>query len=171
VEPHPSSSSVVIQLLLLAVFIIPAILFLLTQQNTLKMIRPENRRMAPGLVWLQLIPLLGQVWQFFVVTRTSGSIQSELESPRGDSILGVSDVFMANSSRRQPTRAIGIAYCILYWLLLLAEFANEGRPMGAPAPLLMVVGLFVWATVICWIVYWAKLAWYKRKLKVLLVLA
>ena len=123
--------------------------------------------MAPGLVWLQLIPLLGQVWQFFVVTRISGSIQSELESPRGDSILGVSDVFMANSARRQPTRAIGIAYCILYWLLLLAEFANEGRPVGAPAPLLMVVGLFAWATFICWIVYWAKLAGYKRKLRVL----
>lgn len=45
-----------IQILLLIVFIIPVIFFVLTQQRTLELIRPENRLMRPGQVWLQFIP-------------------------------------------------------------------------------------------------------------------
>ena len=160
-EPHPSSSSVVIQLILLAAFIIPAILFLLTQQNTLKLIRPENRRMSPGLVWLQLIPLLGQIWQFFVIARISASIKREMESPHGDSILGLSDVFAAGAVGGKPTLGIGITYCTLNALLVLYNFSDL-KNVPALAVLLGLAGM------ICWIVYWARLAWYRRKLRVLM---
>ena len=60
--------------------IVPFILFLLHQQNTLKNVQAHNRTMAPGQVWLQLIPLFGMVWQFIVVTRISESIKRELDS-------------------------------------------------------------------------------------------
>jgi hypothetical protein len=171
VETHPASSAGSLQLLLLLALLVPALLFLLTQQNTLKLIRPENRQMAPGLVWLQLIPVFGQVWQFFVISRLSRSIKSELESPRGDSILGVEDVLVTSVTRKQPTRDIGISYSILYWLMLLVDVIMvRGHTESSPS-FLMFVGLLGWASIICWIVYWAKLAWYKRKLKVLLVLA
>ena len=53
------------QFVLLFALLVPAILFLLTQQNTLKTVRVENRMLPSGLVWLQLIPLFGQVWQFY----------------------------------------------------------------------------------------------------------
>jgi hypothetical protein len=171
VEPNSSSGSGAIQLLLLAAFLIPAILFLLTQQNTLKMIRPDNRRMAPGLVWLQLIPLFGQVWQFFVISRISRSIKSELESPRGDSILGLEDMLVTETTRKQPTRGIGITYSTLYWLMFLVDICTIGGNRQESGTLLMIIGLFAWATIICWIIYWARLAWYKRKLKLLLVVA
>jgi hypothetical protein len=167
VEPNSASNSGAIQLLLAAAFFIPAILFLLTQQNTLKLIRPENRRIAPGLVWLQLVPLFGQVWQFFVISKISRSIRSELESPRGDSILGLEDVFVAGATRKQPTRGIGITYSALYWIMFLGYVGMAGARLGESNNRLLVIGLFGWATIICWIVYWANLAWYKRKLKVL----
>jgi hypothetical protein len=166
VEPTHTNDAA-LQLLLLAAVLIPAIFFLLTQQHTLKLIRPENRRMAPGLVWLQLIPVVGQVWQFFVVARIARSIKNELEAPRGESILGVEDVFMAGATRKQPTRGIGMSYSVLYWLMLLVDVDMVGGGRVGSSSLLMVVGLLGWATIICWIVYWAKLAWYKRKLKVL----
>lgn len=72
---HPTTDqhSLIMNLALLLAFIVPAILFVLTQYNTLKAIRPENRLLAPGLVWLEFIPFFGQVWQFTVVSRITGS--------------------------------------------------------------------------------------------------
>ena len=68
-----------LQIILLLVFIGIAVLFLLTQQNTLKAVRRENRLMQPGLVWLQLIPVVGQIWQFIVVLRIAKSIRKEIK--------------------------------------------------------------------------------------------
>ena len=45
------------------------IFFLIAQQNTLKSIKPHNRKMQPGEVWLQLIPVFNLIWQFIVVGR------------------------------------------------------------------------------------------------------
>ncbi|SRR5215203_1959020 len=73
---EPFSSE--LQFLFLGLFLIPAIFFLLTQQNTLKAIQPHNRAMSPGQVWLQLIPIFGMIWQFFVVSKISDSLRREL---------------------------------------------------------------------------------------------
>ncbi len=127
--------------------------------------------MAPGLVWLQLVPFFGQVWQFFVISRISRSIKSELESPRGDSILGVEDVLVTTGARKQPTLGIGVSYCTLYWLCLLVDVAMVAVRRDASVTVMLLIALFGWATIICWIIYWARLAWYKRKLKALRVLA
>jgi len=45
------------QIIILALFLVPGIFFLLTLQNTLKVISPENRKMQPSNVWLMFIPL------------------------------------------------------------------------------------------------------------------
>ena len=59
------------------ILLIPLIFFLVTQQNTLEAIQPENRTISPGEVWLQLIPLFNFVWCFIVVNRVSESINRE----------------------------------------------------------------------------------------------
>jgi hypothetical protein len=153
VQPGPASGY--LQLVLLAVFIIPAILFLLTQQNTLHAVKPANRSMRPGLVWLQLIPGFGQVWQFLVVTRISNSITKERMSREEDSILGFSGTLSVEESGRRPTYKIGIAYCILSTIGVFVTFMKFVPP---------VFGLFNLAGVICWIIYWVQLAKYKRRL-------
>src|ERR1700730_6662779 len=86
-EPHYG-----MQVLLFLAFLIPAIFFLLTEHVTMKRIRPENRKMSPGLVWLQLIPLLGQIWQFFVVVNIAGSIKKETISWYIEPLFGVDAV-------------------------------------------------------------------------------
>ena len=148
-------ASVFFSIGLLFVFIFLAVLFLLTQYNTLKAIKPENRLMPPGQVWIQLIPILGQIWQFFVVTRIADSIRKEITSWQEDSILGFSDAAAVEAVDQRPTFRIGITYCILFTTGILLTLA-------AIIPLIQ--GWFSLSGMICWIIYWVRLAKWKRKL-------
>ena len=134
---------------ILALALIPMIFFLLTQQNTLKSIQPANRLMEPGLVWLQLIPLFGLVWQFIVVSRISDSIRNEFNSwQTDDSILGYSDSESMRLAYRRPTYDIGLAYCILFCCSIVPMLGSLAAIAGF----------------VCWIIYWVKLAEYKKKI-------
>ncbi len=160
-ETTNANNDPALQLVLLAAFLIPAILFLFTQQKTLKLIRPENRTLAPGLVWLQLIPIAGQIWQFFVVPRIAGLIQRELAAGDDSSILGFADVAAVEATGDRPTQGVGMAYCILsVTTIVLNGFL---RLQGG---LLLMVGAFAsLGALVCWIVYWVQLAGWKRRLK------
>jgi hypothetical protein len=146
-----------LQLLLLFAFLIPAVFFLVSQQNVLRLIKRENRLMQPGLVWLQLIPFFGNLWQFFVITRIAGSIQRQQASQFADTIFGEDALIAETGGSRRPTQGIGIAYCILDTMVLLVELTS---PQTA-----VLGGAMVWAMFICWIIYWVQLGRYKNKLK------
>lgn len=138
------SGGIMIVLIFFVVFVAVAILFLLTQYNTLKAIQPQNRTMSPGEVWLQLIPLFNLVWQFIVVQRISESINRQLSS-RAFSFEENQPVPLYQQGNR-PTYQIGMAMCILNvlgWVPLLGTLAR-------------IAGL------ICWIAYWVQLSNYKN---------
>ena len=156
-QTSPPANLAIYELLFLVAVLIPGVLFLLAQQNTLKAIRPENRLMKPGLVWLQLIPFAGQVWQFFVITHIAGSIKQEMESKSEDSILGVADTMTAEELQSKPTFNMGITYCSLNVVYVLLNLVTRGRT----STLLSVMAL---AGMVCWIIYWVQLAAYKKKL-------
>jgi len=143
-----------LQILLLLLFIVPAILFIVTQQNTLKAIQPENRSMSPGEVWLQLIPLFGLVWQFFVVIRISDSLQKEINSWTNDSIFGAEGSQVINMSNPRPTYGIGLAMCIC---VCCTMFSYLG--------IALLGGLASLGGLVCWIIYWVQLAQFKNKVQ------
>jgi len=147
------------QILLLLGFIIPAIFFLITQERTLLAIQPANRLMGPGMVWLQLIPGFGLVWQFVVVRKISFSISKEMEFVKDDSILGISAQTVGKQNKR-PTLAIGIIYCSLISIGIVLNLSRRFAP-GVPMP----GPLFSLSGMICWIIYWINLFGYKSKLK------
>ena len=64
------------------------VLFLYTITETLNKVRPENRDLEPGKVWLNLIPVFNIAWMFVTVSRLASSIEKEFESrdleDRGD---------------------------------------------------------------------------------------
>ena len=151
----PTHDSGYLQIILLVVFVGIAVLFLLTQQNTLKAVKSENRRMKPGLVWLQLIPLFGQIWQFWVISRIAGSIRKEIEFQEGDSILGSSDLRVAERLSKRPTLVIGIAYSIL---CTIGAFINLFATVSPDSTLIDVTLLIFFAGIACWIIYWVRLA-------------
>lgn len=117
-----------------AVVLIPAIFYLLTLQNTLKAIRPENRTMTPGNVWLMLIPLFNLVWMFIMITRIADSIRNELNA-RG------------TVTNERPTYNIGLVWCILF---LVGRIPFIG-------------GLFSLGCLVCWIIHWVKVNEYKKQ--------
>lgn len=130
------------------IFIVPAIFFLITQQNTLKAIQVQNRTISPGQVWLQLIPLFGVVWQFIVVSRIADSIQKELAADHSFSFEQPQAAPVYDSGPK-PTYSIGLAYCILFCCSIIPL-------LGTLASL---------AGLVCWIIYWVKLSEYKSKLQ------
>jgi hypothetical protein len=162
VQTPPPNAGASFQILLLLGFVIPAILFLLTQRNTLKTIRTGNRSMNPGLVWLQLIPLFGQLWQFFVVIRIADSIKKEVGSRQDDTILGFSDASAVEQLDKRPTLAMGIAYCILTTLTIIINLTS----IAAHPWLYIVSALCSLSGVTCWIIYWVQLAGYKKELRI-----
>lgn len=129
----------------LLVCLVPAIFFLITQQNTLKAIQPQNRSMSPGEVWLQLIPLFGIVWQFIVVSRISTSIGAELASRNSFSFENP-QYAQGYEGGERPTYQIGIAYCVLFCCSIIPILGT-------------LTGI---AGIICWIIYWVKLSEYKN---------
>ena len=132
----PTGLEFILVLIIVAILLVPAILYLITLQNTLKAISPENRKMEPGMVWLLLIPVFSMVWNFIVVDRMADSIQAELRK-KGTNIA------------ERPAYNVGIAMSIIFcigWVPFIGSLASIG-------------GL------ICWIIYWVKVAEFKRKIE------
>ena len=125
------------------------IAFLITQQETLKAIQPQNRLIAPVMIWLQLIPIFQLGYQFIVVTKISNSIKKEIASWQSDSILGFENAQSVEILRTRPTHEIGIAYCVMLCFSIFPVIGNFAAI----------------AFLICWILYWVKLNEYKRMIQ------
>ena len=71
-------------LVFIAIFVlvlyVPHIFFLLTVHKALSRCSPRKRTMEPGQVWLDLIPCVHTVWQFFIVIRVAESLKREFRS-------------------------------------------------------------------------------------------
>jgi len=119
----------------LLVVLVPGIFFLLTVQKALERCAPESRTMSPGEVWLMLIPLFNVVWQFIMVLRVSSSLANEF-CRRNLPI------------EAEPGQALGLACCIL---IVISIIPVIGFLSGI-------------AALVCWIMYWVKIADYSSQL-------
>ena len=137
----------VIAILFILGYLVALIFFLIAQQNTLKAIKPHNRKMQPGEVWLQLIPVFNLIWQFIVVGRISDSIRNEINDRNLNSFLGIADPVFANDHTKRPTYDMGLTFCIL--------------SLCGCIPLLG--GIASIAGIVCWIIYWTQIVTYKNK--------
>lgn len=95
------------QFIFLFLFLVPSIFFLLTLQNTMKVISPENRRMPPSHVWFLFIPLFNIVWQFIMVRRIAKSLAAECV------ILNIP------TSNAEPTYSAGLTWNICNCLIFI----------------------------------------------------
>lgn len=128
-------TEIVLILLVLGALIIPTIFFLLSLQKALTACQPDNRRMPPNNVWLLLIPLFNIIYQFIVVNSIAESLEGEFKQRN----IPVEP---------SPGRSLGMAWCIL-GLCGVIPF------IGALAGL---------AALICWILYWVKIAGLTKQL-------
>ena len=122
------------QFLFLALFILPAVFFLITLQNTLKAISPENRKMPFANIWFLCIPFFNFYWQFVVVNKIAQSIALECEKLH----IPVKET--------KPTFKLGLTWCICYILFLIP-----------------IIKLWTAISIIpTWIVYWIKVNQYSK---------
>ena len=127
---------ILVFLVVLVIVIILKIFYLLTLKKILDRCSPENQAMAPGMVFLELIPVVNLVWQFFNVLNVTKSLGAELRS------RGIHDEDEA------PGKTLGLVMCIL-----------------ACCTLVPFVGSFVGIGVlVCWIMFWIKMSQYVTKL-------
>ena len=128
---------VAITVVLSAVCMLPFVFFLLTLRKALRRCRPRNRMMEPGAVWLNLIPLFGLVWQFITVNRVAESLRYEFRDRRW------------HYRGEDYGQGLGTAYCAI----LCAAFIPY---CGT---------LFAMAGLVCWIIYWVKIAGFSSQLE------
>jgi hypothetical protein len=115
--------------------LVVGILYLLTLQNLLNRVKPENRTVSPGNVWLLLIPIFNWIYPFILYPKISESVSKEFQS-RGipaDGDFG---------------KGLGITIPILTLCGIIPV-------IGALAGL---------ANLVIWIIFWAKMAKYKNQL-------
>jgi hypothetical protein len=144
--------------------------FLVTQQRTLNAVPPEDRLLRPGRVWLQLIPVFGLIYQFFVTARIAGSLRKERISRLSDSLM-TEHSGPATLSTNRPTLGIGLSFCITNLGFSIANFFNAFLtvdPRRGDTAVIAIVSLsfifFALGALTCWIIYWISLARSRRRI-------
>jgi hypothetical protein len=162
--------------IVLAVFLVLWILFCLTLHRMQKQVRPRNRLISPGRVWLHLlhigsiIPLVGPlfglggyIWDLIMVLKLSGSLEGEFRD-RGVARSGAGYgkiVGLVWVGSGLASTLVTVAWTILTQAGVITPTGND--------PLLNVLALGTVASmlvaVICWIIYWVQMAGYGRQLR------
>ena len=125
-----------------AVFLAIYIPFLLNLSGCLQQVRPQNRDMEPGQVWLAFIPIFNIVWMSIIVTRVASSLNREYRHRRW------------SSRGKDFGQSVGMAFCICSTSAII-PFALIIPYCGA---------LFGIAGMVCFIIYWVKIAAYRNEL-------
>jgi len=124
-----------VALAVVAVVLVVLILYLLTLQKALNRCSPESRAMSPGLVWLMLIPCFYLIWHFFVVINMAKSLGAEFKK-------------RAIAADEKPGQTLGLIMCICNVLSCIPFVGCVALP----------------AFVICFIMYWVKVAGWSKQL-------
>lgn len=137
-----------------------------TLQWVLRTCAPQNRTMRPALVWLQVMPFLGTIWQFFVIRAIEVSLATEYRSrslPRyrepGEN-LGLTKAIV---DALAFTLAVG--FLISGWVY--ASYPEGTRNLSAYVwyGFFFVTGLVLLASFVLSVLYWAAIhrsAWLLR---------
>lgn len=117
-------------------FLIPKIFYILTVQNALKRCHPSVCTLDPALCWLYLVPFVGMIWHFFMVSGVGNSLGGEFM--RRGLLL----------PEPKPGQSIGIPMCVC----------------GACSIIPALGLLAAVAQLVLWIVYWSRIADFSRQL-------
>jgi len=153
--------------IVLLIALIVWVFYCLTLQKAFNRVSPENRAMAPGLVWLlvvamliniplSLVPMLkilsvlvgifGVVWHFVVVLKLATSLGAEFKK-------------RSIAAPAAPGKTMGLVTCSLSaCTVVISGLAVVAPPLGL---LVLVTGL---AGFVCMIIYWVQIAGFSGKL-------
>jgi hypothetical protein len=126
-------------IIMVGVLLIPWFFFLLNLQALLGNLDPANRRMSPGKVWLNFIPVFHLGWFIYTVIKVRESLEAE---------FGTREWFVDGD--------LGYNVGLTAGILWIASFFIGWIPF------------FGWVLalggVICWVIYWLRVADLKNRL-------
>lgn len=154
-------------------------LYVKNLQDTLRAVRPQNRQMPPGQVWLLLVNFLILLAFIPVYLSVDNNVSAVAGMSKGIEYLAslislfvliwqfrivqkISDsIALEYASRNmqveaKPAYQVGLIYCIILLASLIIDFI-PGLTM-----LRSIIGI---AGLIYWILYWVKTAAYKKELR------
>ena len=152
------------QELLLITFIVcfiaitPYIFYLLELQKTLSAVKPENRKMHPGLVWLLFIPLFSTYWYYKVVTSIADSLAAEFEERH------------IEVDEQRPGLKMGIALFVIGVIQIFQNvyseyfaFSGEGTPnVKLRITMFLITFILGITSFVLFIMYWIKIKGYRK---------
>lgn len=134
--------------------IVVVVYYLLTLQKALQRCHPDNRRMQPGMVWLNLVPCLNVIWHFVTAIQVPDSLKAEFQD-RGLDEGG------------DYGKTIGLSYCVLGLVSGAAQQVPVLLDPNNPNMALVGMGLGGVLGIInlaLWITFWVRIAGYSRQL-------
>lgn len=117
-----------------------AVFFLLTLHNLLENMSRGHRAMAPGLVWLNLIPFFNFIWLVWTVIKIAESLNKALAEKR-----------IPNPDNGGQTLGLIMAGCTIGSYFIGSFSVYLGGAIGL-------------VSVIAWGMYWKKMAGYRKLL-------
>lgn len=128
----------------LVVSIVPYIFFLLTLQNTVRLVNPVNQHMKPGQVWLMFIPVFNFLWVFWMIAGVADSVEDELRA-RG-----------MPAPLHRPGYSVGLGYAICLCVSFVLRFI----------PYMNMIALFAGVVgIVLWVIYWVQIYNWQNVLK------
>jgi hypothetical protein len=134
----------VIIFMILVLSVVPYIFFLLTLQNTVRLVNPVNRHMKPEQVWLMFIPVFNFLWVFWMIAGVADSVEDELRA-RG-----------MPAPLNRPGYSVGLGYAICLCVSFVLRLI----------PYMNVIGIFAgFVGFVLWIIYWVQIYNWQNVLK------
>ncbi len=122
-------------IVIIALLMLPMILFFVSMMKTLQECSPKNRTMEPGMVWLNLIPLFNLGWIFYTISCISNSLGKEF-----------------NERKIEYQGQFGFGVGIAWGVCNIAS-------------IIPIIGIFTGlASLILWIIYWVQIVGCKNLL-------
>lgn len=158
----------------LGIVILISIFYFLNLQKTVKAAAPENRKLAPGKVWIMMIPVIGTIYSFIAIPKIADTIAAEYKS-KGQPLESARPTFGVGMAMA-VTRALGWVFSFMTMgntmKIYSASFSGNVEEMtmyaeqqnGLVSGFSTVVSL---AWCILFIVYWVQTAGYKNKMRTL----
>src|SRR5208337_1672523 len=128
------------------------VLYIRTLRRALVRCSPASRTISPDAVWLLLIPIFNSFWHFLVVSRLATSLGNEFRNRN------------LPSAGPKPGKRLGMAMCILPFVsaAFIVVVATFSRIAGAADYLMWISEVLAFAGLLCWIVYWVRIAGYSK---------
>ncbi|WP_423147608.1 hypothetical protein [Rubrolithibacter danxiaensis] len=126
------------------------ILFCLALIRALKQVKPQNKVINEGSVWLYLIPVFNLFWLFKIVRDMAASLSNEL-------------LHRNYEVEEKPGYNIGFAAAIMPFITF--AFMVFGQKQFTIQTLSLIIGVLGIIRLILFIQYWVKINWYRKVLE------